>query len=76
MGAPVQVTEQVLGRDSVHLNLSEMEQVKKGELQFRCQNRFWEGIQSILNPSEWSRSKSGSSSSGERTGFGRGYSPF
>jgi hypothetical protein len=47
VGAPVQVTEQVKEGDTVHLNPSEMEQVKGWEL-----------------------------SSGDRTGFGRGYSPF
>ncbi len=35
VGAPVQVTEQVLGGETVHLNPSEMEQVKEWELQFR-----------------------------------------
>ncbi len=77
MGAPVQVTEQVLGGDTVHLNLSEMEQVngagQRVGAPVQATEQVKEGDTVHLNPGKWSRSKIGSSSSGDRTGFRRGY---
>ncbi len=66
MGAPVQVTEQVLSGATVHLNPSEIEQVKNWELQFRVTEQVLGGDTVHLNLSEMERVKS--SSSGERTG--------